>query len=137
MTAKEKFMALARRQKLITQAKALIEANSPTLARPPAPKALRPRRTPTVHKAHQVTPPEGWLPVREFSRKYGVSETALFRAIKNGRVNAAKIGHCRYVDPESYASYHVIALKNRANNAYLAQASRREKAAARRAAKEA
>lgn len=128
MTAKEKFMAVARRQRIIMQAKALIGTNPTTVARGPTPKAPKPPHT---------LPPEGWLPVREFSRKYGVSETALFRAIKNGRVNAAKIGHCRYVDPESYASYHVIALKNRANNAYLAQASRREKAAARRAAKEA
>ena len=152
MTAKEKFMARARRQKIIRQAKELLGAYPPTLARSPLsplvrpqreakpPKEPKPPKPPKEHKPPKLpppTPPVGWITAGEFAKAFNIAQTGLFRAMKKGRVRSIKIGHYRYVDPESYKEYREIARKNSTGNVFLAQAARREKAAARRAAKEA
>lgn len=53
----------------------------------------------------KMTPPEGWLTLREASSRFGIAYQRLRRLIKWGGVTAKRVGRSIYVEPGSLAAY--------------------------------
>lgn len=81
-------------------------------------------------KAKNVeSPPEGWMPVREFCKVRGISESGLFQAIQKGKVPSKKCGKFRYVLPADYEAYVLSSREHRIASITKARGSARTKLA--------
>ena len=129
MTPRELFQARARQQKIHQQLRAEIERSKNASAR-------RPRERRTRPGAERPAVPEGWLSVREFCKERGLSETGVFRAAAQGRLETVKIGHCRYVNPQSYDRHVALGRENHRLGAIRAYQAHAKKCAERRQPKE-
>jgi predicted transcriptional regulator len=46
---------------------------------------------------HKGLPKQDWLTVREYAEKYGITVQAVYKAVREGRVNVQKRGHFTFV----------------------------------------
>lgn len=107
MTAREKFNQRARLQRI---------------------KRLDQKRKAKKAKTTE-SPPEGWMPVREFCKVRGISESGLFQAIQKGKVPSRKCGQYRYVLPADYEAYVQSSREHRIASITKARESARAKLA--------
>ena len=121
MTARELFNLRARQQKELQAAKEMLEREQSRKEARAKKAALRAqaiaeekaqRKREVAARQASATPP-GYAIVAHLARERGLTESAIYRAIKVGNIPSERIGSYRYVSIAGYDEWHARAMEHR------------------------